>query len=155
MQLKKLERRTSNDISVCHYVIAKSGNPVLQVTRDTVISLSPLTKIQTTMLNVAVRALRPATISARNATRLSINAIRTFKTTPRSSSGAPVPQLFGSGAKPGEVPTDESQSTGLERFQLLGEMEGVSAFDMEPLDSSRVGTLQNPIKVVSLVSCLA
>jgi cytochrome c oxidase subunit 5b len=107
------------------------------------------------MLNVAVRALRPAALATRTATRSSLNVIRTFKTTPRSSSGAPIPQLFGSGAKPGEVPTDEAQSTGLERFQLLGEMEGVSAFDVEPLDSSRVGTTQNPIKVVSLVSFLA
>jgi len=101
------------------------------------------------MLNVAIRALRPAAFVSRTATRSSINAIRTFKTTPRSSSGA-VPQIFGSGTKPGEVPTDQSQATGLERFQLLGEMEGVSSFDMEPLDSSRVGTLENPIKVVSL-----
>ena len=102
------------------------------------------------MLTVAVRALRPAT---RSAARSPLVSLRPFTTTLRSSSGAQIPQIFGSGSKPGEVPTDQSQSTGLERFQLLGELEGVSAFDMEPLDSSRVGTVENPIKVLSLVRC--
>ena len=105
------------------------------------------------MLTVAVRALRPATLATRSATRTPLVALRPFTTTLRSSSGAQIPQIFGSGSKPGEVPTDQSQATGLERFQLLGELEGVSAFDMEPLDSSRVGTAENPIKVMSLVRC--
>ena len=105
------------------------------------------------MLNIAVRALRPATLAARSATRLLPSvASRSFSTTPCSSSGAPAPQLFGPGSKQGQVPTDELQATGLERFQLLGELEGVSAFDMAPLDSSRVGTKEHPIMVPSLVS---
>jgi cytochrome c oxidase subunit 5b len=105
------------------------------------------------MFNVAVRALRPATFAIRPATRPSPSlALRAFSSTPRASSGAPAPQLFGPGSKPGEVPTDELQATGLERFQLLGELEGVSAFDVSPLDSSRVGTKENPILVPSLVS---
>ncbi|KAF2808281.1 subunit IV of cytochrome c oxidase [Mytilinidion resinicola] len=53
------------------------------------------------------------------------------------------------GAAPGTVPTDLEQATGLERFEILGKMEGVDVFDMKPLDSSRKGTLDNPIVVKS------
>lgn len=48
--------------------------------------------------------------------------------------------LVGPGAKAGEIPTDLEQSTGLERLEILGKMEGVDVFDMRPLDSSRKGT---------------
>ena len=47
--------------------------------------------------------------------------------------------LLGPGAAPGTVPTDVEQSTGLERLEILGKMEGVDVFDMRPLDSSRKG----------------
>ena len=47
--------------------------------------------------------------------------------------------LIGPGAKPGTVPTDLEQATGLERLELLGKMQGVDVFDMRPLDASRVG----------------
>lgn len=47
--------------------------------------------------------------------------------------------LIGPGAAPGTVPTDLEQSTGLERLEILGKMEGVDVFDMRPLDSSRKG----------------
>jgi len=47
--------------------------------------------------------------------------------------------------------TDESQSTGLERFELMGRLQGVDVFDMSPLDASRPGTMKNPIKVQSMV----
>jgi cytochrome c oxidase subunit 5b len=43
------------------------------------------------------------------------------------------------GAAPGTVPTDLEQATGLERFEILGKMQGVDVFDMKPLDSSRKG----------------
>ncbi|KAI9730684.1 MAG: hypothetical protein M1834_005652 [Cirrosporium novae-zelandiae] len=58
--------------------------------------------------------------------------------------------LLAPGAKPGTVPTDLEQSTGLERLEILGKMEGVDIFDMKPLDSSRLGTLENPIMVKSM-----
>lgn len=45
------------------------------------------------------------------------------------------------GAQPGTVPSDIEQATGLERFELLGKIEGIDVFDMKPLDSSRTGTL--------------
>ncbi|KAJ2972157.1 hypothetical protein NUW58_g9241 [Xylaria curta] len=48
--------------------------------------------------------------------------------------------LVGPGAAPGSVPTDLDQSTGLERLEILGKMQGVDIFDMRPLDSSRRGT---------------
>lgn len=47
--------------------------------------------------------------------------------------------LLGPGAKPGDIPTDLEQSTGLERLEILGKMEGVDVFDMRPLDASRKG----------------
>ncbi|KAK7967284.1 cytochrome c oxidase polypeptide IV [Apiospora aurea] len=57
--------------------------------------------------------------------------------------------LIGPGAAPGTVPTDLEQSTGLERLEILGKMEGVDIFDMRPLDASRKGTIDNPIMVKS------
>ncbi|KAI5293461.1 hypothetical protein KEM52_005518, partial [Ascosphaera acerosa] len=46
-------------------------------------------------------------------------------------------ELFGPGVKPGEIATDLDQATGVDRFELLHQMEGVEAWDMSPLDSSR------------------
>ncbi|KZZ95447.1 Cytochrome c oxidase, subunit Vb [Moelleriella libera RCEF 2490] len=57
--------------------------------------------------------------------------------------------LFGPGARPGTVPTDLEQATGLERLEILGKMEGIDIFDMRPLDASRKGTMENPIEVRS------
>ncbi|EIW84383.1 COX5B-domain-containing protein [Coniophora puteana RWD-64-598 SS2] len=99
------------------------------------------------LFTTAIRAARPALARAArptsSATRaLSVSAVR--------CSGPAPPSLLGPGSKAGEVPSDETQATGLERLQLLGEMQGVPAFDYEPLDSSRVGTLEDPIKVFSL-----
>lgn len=48
--------------------------------------------------------------------------------------------LLPPGAKPGTVPTDAEQSTGLERLEILGKMQGIDIFDMRPLDASRLGT---------------
>ncbi|KAG8705351.1 Cytochrome c oxidase subunit 4 [Ceratobasidium sp. 423] len=75
---------------------------------------------------------------------------RTFATTPRVFAGHKAPSLLGEGAKAGQVPTDENQATGLERLELLGKMEGVDVFDMNPLEMTRMGTLQDPIKIYSL-----
>jgi len=55
--------------------------------------------------------------------------------------------LLPPGAKPGTVPTDLEQATGLERLEILGKMQGIDIFDMRPLDSSRMGTLDDPIIV--------
>ncbi|KAL5687371.1 hypothetical protein EMGR_001839 [Emarellia grisea] len=57
--------------------------------------------------------------------------------------------LIAPGAKPGTVPTDVEQATGLERLELIGKMQGIDIFDMRPLDASRKGTLDNPIIVKS------
>ncbi|KAJ5232235.1 Cytochrome c oxidase subunit 4 [Penicillium chermesinum] len=48
--------------------------------------------------------------------------------------------LIPPGAKPGTVPTDYIQATGLERLELIGKMQGIDIFDMRPLDASRKGT---------------
>ena len=97
-------------------------------------------------------ALRPAAVAARSIRPASSNVARALSTTTARRSGAPAPQIFGEGAKPGEVPTDLNQSTGLERLQLLGEVEGVEVFDYKALDSSRIGTKADPVKVFSWVS---
>ncbi|CAG8888480.1 unnamed protein product [Penicillium egyptiacum] len=57
--------------------------------------------------------------------------------------------LFAPGAKPGTIPTDLEQATGLERLELIGKMQGIDIFDMRPLDASRKGTLEDPIIVNS------
>lgn len=57
--------------------------------------------------------------------------------------------LVGPGAKEGEVPTELDQATGLARLELLGKLEGIDVFDTKPLDSSRIGTMENPIVVDS------
>ncbi|KAI0777114.1 COX5B-domain-containing protein [Irpex lacteus] len=110
-------------------------------------------------------AIRPATVAARsfkpaNVSRtLSMSAIRrSGEHHDNHHHESPIPSLFPPGSKPGEVPTDLTHATGLERLQVLGEAEGVKVFDFEPLDASRVGTTENPIKVFSfdterLVGC--
>ncbi|KAL9714090.1 Cytochrome c oxidase subunit 4 [Leucoagaricus gongylophorus] len=97
------------------------------------------------MLKTALRVVCPA---ARIYNRQW--ASRTLSTTfSVSSGGPPSPKLYGPGAKPGTVPTDLDQATGLERLQLLGETQGINVFDEEPLDSSRIGTKANPVLVPS------
>lgn len=46
-----------------------------------------------------------------------------------------------------QIPTDLDQATGLERLELLGQLEGIDVFDTKPLDSSRRGTMKDPIIV--------
>ena len=105
------------------------------------------------MMHIALRSARASVLTSRAGIArpslfrpLSASAIR------RSDDHhAAAPSIYGVGAKPGEIPTDESQSTGLDRVQVLGLLEGVDVFDLEPLDSSRIGTLADPIKVFSAV----
>lgn len=110
------------------------------------------------MFKTAVRAARPAVQAARASAKPSSSSLRAFSTSVRVlSGGPPPPQLYGTGAKAGTVPTDIEQATGLERLQLLGELEGINVFDDSPLDASRLGTKANPVLVPSFVrdSCSA
>jgi hypothetical protein len=50
------------------------------------------------------------------------------------------------------IPLSEEQATGLERFELLGKLEGVDVFDMNPVEMTRMGTVDEPIPIYSLVS---
>lgn len=77
------------------------------------------------------------------------NAPKEFKTAKTLDQVESKFDLIGEGAKVGEVPTDLEQATGLERFELLGKMEGIEVFETEPLDSSRRGTIENPIIIDS------
>jgi cytochrome c oxidase subunit 5b len=78
---------------------------------------------------------------------------RAIATTPKRLSDAhhAPPALLGEGAPDGSVPTDENQSTGLERLQLLGHLEGIDVFDMQPLEVVKLGTKKDPILVKSYV----
>lgn len=56
--------------------------------------------------------------------------------------------LLPPGAKPGTIPTDLEQATGLERLEILGKMQGIDIFDMRPLPADRVGTDYRPCTVM-------
>ncbi|KAF5130376.1 Cytochrome c oxidase subunit 4, mitochondrial [Metarhizium anisopliae] len=88
----------------------------------------------------AIAAARRAAVSPVIARSFTTSFVRHIKTEE---------DLFGPGARPGTVPTDLEQATGLERLEILGKMEGVDIFDMRPLDASRKGTMENPIMVRS------
>ncbi|TLD28362.1 hypothetical protein PspLS_03109 [Pyricularia sp. CBS 133598] len=60
-----------------------------------------------------------------------------------------IDDLVGPGAKAGTVPTDLEQSTGLERLEILGKMEGIDIFNMKPLDAPYKGTIEKPVMVRS------
>lgn len=107
------------------------------------------------MLSTALRSARATSAFIARAslahTSSSLRALSTSAIRRSDDHHASAPSIYGVGAKPGEIPTDESQSTGLDRVQVLGLLEGVDVFDLEPLDSSRIGTLANPVKVFSVV----
>ena len=94
-------------------------------------------------------AVSRSTIRTANVSRFALN--RSIHSTALRMAGGGPPIIQGEGSAPGEVPTDESQSTGLERFELLGKLQGVDVFDLKPLESSRLGTKKDPILVQSLV----
>jgi hypothetical protein len=106
------------------------------------------------MLRIALQSARPSVLTARAGHARPAAFLRALSTSAIRRSDdhhASAPTIFGVGAKPGETPTDQSQSTGLDRVQVLGLLEGVDVFDLEPLDSSRIGTLADPVKVFSAV----
>lgn len=94
-------------------------------------------------------AIRPVAFTAR--AFKPVTSVRALAVSAVRRSGDPAPPLYPPGAKTGEVPVDDVHATGLERLQVLGEKEGIKVFDYEPLDSSRIGTLADPVKVFSWV----
>ncbi|KAF8473487.1 cytochrome c oxidase subunit VB-domain-containing protein [Kalaharituber pfeilii] len=114
--------------------------------------------LQRTLIPAVRRAAATAAVPAAKR-GLAVSAIRTRNHTPAPSSSETKLKTFSEikteadllppGAKPGTVPTDLEQATGLERLEILGKMEGVDIFDMRPLDASRKGTVQDPIVVQS------
>ncbi|CAO1615345.1 unnamed protein product [Sympodiomycopsis kandeliae] len=84
-------------------------------------------------------------------TQAASSSVRCLSTSAiRRSDDHHAPIIQGPGGKTGEIPSDYEQATGLERFELMGRMEGVDVFDQKPLQSDRIGTLKNPIIVNSL-----
>jgi len=106
------------------------------------------------MLRIALRSAHAPVLTTRTGLACRSSSLRALSTSAIRSSDdhhAAAPSIYGVGAKPGEIPTDESQSTGLDRVQVLGLLGGKDVFDLDPLDSSRIGTLADPIKVLSVV----
>jgi cytochrome c oxidase subunit 5b len=106
------------------------------------------------MLRIALRSAHAPALTTRAGLTCRSSLLRALSTSAIRRSDdhhAAAPSIYGVGAKSGEIPTDESQSTGLDRVQVLGLLEGKDVFDLDPLDSSRIGTLADPIKVFSVV----
>lgn len=59
--------------------------------------------------------------------------------------------LVGPGAKPGTIPTEFDQATGLERLEYLGKLEGVDVFDMEKPIFEGSGSLKDPYLVPTYI----
>lgn len=77
-----------------------------------------------------------------NASRKSLDGISAGNTYWSLNTAAEVKteeDLLAPGAEPGTIPNDLEQSTGLERLEILGKMQGVDIFDMKPLPADRVG----------------
>lgn len=94
-------------------------------------------------------------VAARRAVRPTFSAVpfRGLSVSARLRSDAhSQPIVVGEGAKPGEVATDENQSTGLERYQIEGQLQGIDVFDMQGIPMSRQGTLKDPVIVPTFVS---
>lgn len=111
------------------------------------------------MLHSAIRsAARPAFRAVSRSAATSIRAISTTQTRLSADHGhehkeivSGQSKLFGPGAPAGQVPTEAEQSTGLDRLELLAEMQGEKLFDEEPLSAEFTGTKENPVLVYSLV----
>ncbi|KAK8440809.1 hypothetical protein B9J08_02102 [Candidozyma auris] len=63
----------------------------------------------------------------------------------------PDSSLIGPGAKPGTIPTDLDQATGLERYEILGKREGIDVFDMEKPIKEGKGTMEDPYLVPTYI----
>ncbi|KAN0106959.1 hypothetical protein V8E52_010627 [Russula decolorans] len=96
------------------------------------------------MLHIALRSARASVLTARAGIvrpsslfrpLLSVQPVALATTT------LPHRQITASVPKPGLIPTNKSQSTGLDCVQVHGLLDRVDVFDPEPLDSSRIGTL--------------
>lgn len=98
----------------------------------------------------AIRSLRSALPKAQNTTVIQ-QATRSIASSSRICSEQP-PALLGEGSTSGKVATDVQQATGLERLQLLGNLEGIDVFNTGPLLMSKIGTLKEPVMVPSYVS---
>ena len=104
------------------------------------------------MLSRASVVARPVARAAAASLKPTVARAFSASALTKSGHGPAPPILVGPGIKPGEVPSAYDQTTGLERLQLLAEIEGFNVFDQEPLDASRVGTKADPIIVTAIVS---
>jgi hypothetical protein len=129
------------------YIHSKHRKPDVAISTTFQVSHSP--NLFSTMLS----ALRSSAARAARPLKSQQTALRFVSSTPRvlGDHGPKPPSLIGEGAKAGEVPTDLNQSTGLERFQIMGNLQGVDVFGMEPLVLTKLGTKAEPTVIPSLV----
>lgn len=104
-------------------------------------SSNSLTMLRTALRRVSLRSLPLAASSGSASRALSVSA--------RVLSGGGETIVVGKGSSGGEVPTNQTQATGIERMQVIGEMEGNAFIDMDPLVITRMGTLKAPLLVKS------
>ncbi|KAF9160894.1 Cytochrome c oxidase subunit 4 [Actinomortierella ambigua] len=94
-------------------------------------------------------ALRRAGIALARA-RPAVAATRTFTVYAARFGGHGEQKIYqGPGAQAGEIPTDDNQSTGLERVEYLNLKEGKDIFDLKPLYVEERGTKKNPTLIRS------
>ncbi|KAG9068788.1 Cytochrome c oxidase subunit 4 [Linnemannia hyalina] len=92
----------------------------------------------------AIRAVRPASVAriVRSSSSIQVSQFSVCAT--RFGGNHEVKVKQGPGAAPGATPTDLNQSTGLERAEVLGKMEGKDIFDLAPLEVLVRGTKTEP-----------
>lgn len=103
-------------------------------------------------LRQTARVIRPATRAfslSRSIWQQPAKTVASYKTAKDLGEVNGSESLIGPGAKEGTIPTELEQATGLARLELLGKLEGIDVFDSKPLESSRKGTMANPIIVES------
>ncbi|CCE64247.1 hypothetical protein TPHA_0H00370 [Tetrapisispora phaffii CBS 4417] len=101
-------------------------------------------------LRTSSRAIRPVSRAFSTSRVFFTEKNVTSYTTAKTLADVKGPEtLIGPGAKENTIPTELDQATGLARLELLGKLEGVDVFDSKPLESSRTGTMADPIIVNS------
>lgn len=105
------------------------------------------------MLSRSLRVIKPSIQSVRlfstSKITLQHNKVDSKTASNLSEVTGPDSSLIGPGAKPGTIPTNEDQATGLERFEMLGKLEGIDVWDMENPIKEGTGHPTDPFLVPS------
>ncbi|KAI5951482.1 COX4 [Candida jiufengensis] len=97
------------------------------------------------------RCLSTSRILANKTADYASEATRKVKTAQDLQEVTGPASLIGPGSKPGVIPTDLDQATGLQRLELLGKREGIDVFDMEMPITEGKGTMADPFLVPTYI----